>query len=283
MARLLCLAVALLGGPHPSRALTLRDQTGRNVTVGAAASRVVSLAPNMTEMLYAIGVEPVGVTMFCNYPEAARTRSKVGGMDPDYEAIAGLRPDLIVATTAGNRADAIDFLRSLGHAIYTSDPRSIRAITEALLDIGRLTGREAAARNVSSRILQEVASVEKLGGLSPAPRVLCLIWPDPIVAVGGGTFVHEVIEKAGGHSVSRDYTQSWPVLDRESFLVLRPDLILVAAPPDRMKRELLPASLLGLTRTTPIYFIHEDLLLRPGPRVGESVREVSRILRANAR
>lgn len=262
-----------LAGATP---LAIRDQTGRMVTLASPARRVVSLAPNMTEMLYAVGASAVGDTTACDYPDAARQLPKVGGMDPDYESIAGLRPDLILATTSGNRMEAVDYLRTLGYPVYTSDPASVDAILAAMVDVGILTGRRDSAGAAVSAIREKLKA-------APAdhpnrPRVLCLIWPEPIMTVGGDTFVHDLIERAGGLSSTASLPHGWPILDRESFLMLKPDVIVLAAAPERMNRESLPRSLLDLTGSAPITFLDENLLLRPGPRVGDAVLRLREIL-----
>ncbi|MBI2840212.1 MAG: ABC transporter substrate-binding protein [Acidobacteria bacterium] len=259
-------------------ALAIRDQTGRMVTLGAPARRVVSLAPNMTEMLYAVGASAVGDTTACDYPDAARQLPKVGGMDPDYESIAGLRPDLILATTSGNRMEAVDYLRTLGYPVYTSDPASVDAVLAAMVDVGILTGRRDTAETAVSAIREKLKAAPPAHATPDRPRVLCLIWPEPIMTVGGDTFVHDLIERAGGLSSTASLPHGWPILDRESFLMLKPDVIVLAAAAGRMNRESLPRSLLDLTGSTPVAFVDENLLLRPGPRVGDAVVRLREIL-----
>lgn len=263
--------------------ITLADQTGRAIRLPVPAKRVVSLAPNMTEMLYAVGGEAAGDTTFCDYPAEARAVPKVGGMDPDYEAIARAHPDLILATTAGNRMEAVEYLRSLGYSTYTSDPRNVEAILAAMLDIGTLTDHRQEAAEAVSAIRKNLDAVATRRRSTRQPRVLCLIWPDPIMTVGSDTFVHELIERAGGKSVTASFPHGWPVLDRESFLVLEPDLILMAVAPDRMTMEKLPRSLLDLVGDTRVVFIDEDLLLRPGPRIGDAVIRLESLFTGSAR
>ncbi len=257
--------------------IALTDQTGRQVRLAKPAARILSLAPNMTEMVYAVGATPIADTIYCDDPPAARSLPKVGGLDPDYETVLRLHPDLVLATTAGNRMESIDYLRGLGCAVYTSRPDSVAAILDAIRDVGRMTGREARAVEVAADIRRKIDAVAARRPSAPT-RVLCLISTEPLITIGAGTYVHELIGLAGGVSVSAKLPGSWPVIDAESFLALAPGVILVAAPRDRLSIDTLPSRFRDLAGRTRIVFIDENLLMRPGPRIADAAVEVDRAI-----
>lgn len=234
----------------------------------------------MTEILYAAGGKAIGVTTACDYPEPVRALPRIGGLDPDFERILGLRPDLVLATTAGNRMESVDRLRSLGIPVYTSNPKSISSILAAISDVATLVGSPERGAAAIERIRLKIA--ENGAPAARLPRVLCLIWPDPPMTIGRDTFVHELVSAAGGQSVTASYPTGYPIMDLESFVTARPDVIVLTARAGESSTATIPANLRELSGDSPIVFINEDLLLRPGPRIGDAVAELRALLQQQA-
>lgn len=232
----------------------------------------------MTEILYAAGGNAIGVTTACDYPEPVRTLPRIGGLDPDFERIIGLQPDLVLATTAGNRMESVDRLRSLGIPVYTSNPKSISSILASITDVATLVGSPETGAAAIERIRLKIAE-ETSAPAARLPRVLCLIWPDPPMTIGRDTFVHELVSAAGGQSVTASYPTGYPIMDLESFVTARPDVIVLTARAGETSAPKIPANLRELANSSPIVFMNEDLLLRPGPRIGDAVTELRALLR----
>ena len=179
-------AVLLLGILLPSlsaSALTITDQTGRSITLPAPPRRIVSLVPSVTEILFAIGAQAVlvGVTDFCDYPPEARKKPSVGGMvAPSLETIVALKPDLVVATSAGNGEAVLTQLDRLKIAVYVVNPTRLDDVFDLIARLGALTGHEAEATRLSARLAARVRAVAERVAALPRPRVLYVLWPDPL-------------------------------------------------------------------------------------------------------
>jgi iron complex transport system substrate-binding protein len=193
-ARLLLLVLL----PSPAPALTLTDQTGREVSLPAPPRRIVSLVPSVTEVLFAIAAQDrlAGVTDFCDYPPEARREPRVGGiLAPNLETIITLKPDLVIATTAGNREETFVQLARLRIPVYLVDPTTMGDVLDLISRLGALTEHPVpAARLVAAldtRIRMVVGRVASLG----RPRVLYVLWPEPVIVPGRGALVSELIAR----------------------------------------------------------------------------------------
>src|SRR5207245_1510537 len=181
--RATALPIALgLVASAPAAAFSTRDMLGREVTLAAPPARIVSLVPSVTEVLFALGAEArlVGVTDFCDYPPAARAKPSVGGMvNPNLEVIVSLRPDVVIATTEGNREETFAQLKGLGIPTYLVAAHHVRDVTDLIARLGALTGREQAAGPLLARLERRVAAVTDAVARRPRPRVLYVLWPEP--------------------------------------------------------------------------------------------------------
>ena len=191
---LLAGGLALLVAP-PARALTYRDMTGREVAMAAPARRIVSLVPSVTELIYALGGEArlVGRTDFCDYPPAARDKPSVGEMvAPSLEVIVALRADLVIGTTDGSRAETFTQLRRLGFPVYLVRANRVAEVLDLVARVGDLAGRAAAVATVVGQMNDGIARVRKAVEPYRAPRVLYVLWPDPLIVPGRGALVSEL-------------------------------------------------------------------------------------------
>jgi cobalamin transport system substrate-binding protein len=276
--------------PRPGTAFVAIDQTGRSLTLPAAPRRIVSLVPSVSEVLFAIGAQDrlVGVTDFCDYPAAARAKPSVGGMlAPSLETLVRLRPDVVVATPAGNREETFDQIERLKIPVYVVNPESVADMLDLVTRLGALTGHEGeAARLVTSldaRIKAVAASVDG----RPRPRVLYVLWPDPLIVPGRRSLVGELVARAGGDSVTADRTEAYPRLSLEVVVARAPDVIILASHGSgqgRMVREKWQRfTSLPAVKSGRLYTVDGNLLHRYGPRVVDGLELLARILHPEAR
>jgi len=288
LCRSLILALCFL--PGVAQALTVVDQTGRAVTLTAAPRRIVSLVPGVTEILFAIGAQDalVGVTDFCDYPPDARRKARVGDMlAPNLETLVSLRPDLVVATRSGNREETFDQLKRLGLPVYLVDePPSIADVLRLVGGLGRLTGRRDAAAAVAAGLERRITAVRERVAGRPHPRVLYVLWPEPLIVPGRGSLVSELIASAGGESVTADQGQGYPRMSLEAAVGRAPEVIILArhgggtgpAAREQWQRlESLPA-----IRSGRLYAADGDLLHRYGPRVVDGLELLARLIHPEA-
>jgi len=211
-----------------SRQLT--DELGRRVTVPDQPHRIISLAPSLTETVYALGLGDVvvGVTDYTDYPPEARAKPSVGGLiDPNLEKIVSLRPDLVLATREINRRETVEQLVRFGIPVFVVDPQGLRGILVSIKNIGQATHRAAEGSVLASRLEKKWKTVaDRIKGL-PRPTVFVPIWYDPVITAGKTAFITQVISAAGGESVTADIPQAWPQISMEEVLRRSPDFLLL--------------------------------------------------------
>lgn len=285
------LTVALAGALAvlPAHALTLVDQTGRTLTLPEAPRRIVSLVPSASEILFALGAQErlVGVTDFCDFPPAARQKPRVGGMvAPSLEAIVALRPDVVVVTPAGNSDETLAQLERLRVPIFAVNPTGVGEALDLIGRLGALAGRPAEATRITAALARRIQEVKARVAPLPRPRVLYVVWPEPLIVPGRGSVVSELIELAGGQSVTADGGQGYPRYSVEAALAKSPEVILLARhgvqaralgrePWDRLSS--LPA-----VRAGRIHAVDGDVLHRYGPRMVDGLEELARLLHPDA-
>jgi iron complex transport system substrate-binding protein len=287
IASLVCV-VLLLGAS--ALAATVRDMLGRTVDVATPARRIVSLIPSVTETLYALDTEGqlVGVTTLCDFPPAAREKPKVGGIvKPSLEAIVTLKPDLVLATTEGNRDTTFQDLEALGLPVYVLSPKRFSGVLGSIRRIASLTGRETAAEALATELRTRAARVSEATSGRPAPRVLYLIWADPVVVPGRDTLITELIRMAGGFSVSEDLAEDWPRLSLEQVVAKAPEVIVFGSHnrvqvENALSRWQEQGIVLPALRSGRVYTVDGDLLHRPGPRVVLGLEALARAIHPGA-
>ncbi len=257
---------------------TVTDAVGRTVTVPAAPRRVVSLAPALTETLFAVGAGDllVGVTRFCDHPPAAAAIERVGGFsDPDVERIVSLRPDLVIATADTVSRARFDSLVAAGLAVYAVNPRGLDGVAETFAVVGTLVGRASEGRALEAAFRGRIAAVESGVASRPRRRALFLFSTDPLIAAGPGGFVDELLRRAGGENVLASAPTSYPRLGVEGVAAARPAVILTTAPTGEgaIRRTLGPVA-----ATIPVVAMEADLVERPGPRLADGFSRLAAAL-----
>jgi cobalamin transport system substrate-binding protein len=206
------------------------DETGRLVRVPQPVSRIVSLAPSLTETIYALGLQDrlVGDTDYCDYPPDAQKKPKVGGaVNPSLEEIAHLRPDLVLVTRHLNTLDTVHSLDSLGIASYATDPQTIDGILSSTKRLAEVLGAAQAGAQVEADLRKRLNALSRKLGTQPPRRVLFVVWTDPLISIGKDTFIADALRRAGAVSIV-DSNQDWPQVNLEEMARLQPDFLVFA-------------------------------------------------------
>ena len=283
------IVLALTGIALPAGGKTVTDALGREVSLSGAPSRIVSLAPNLTEILFELGLgdSVAGVTFFCDWPPEARAKPKIGGfINPSLEAVVALEPDLVLATADGNRPGDVEGLERLGLAVFVVDTRSFDDIENTVILVGEITGRGAAGRGIAEEMRRRRERVRKAVAESRMPTVFVALDHNPLITAAEGTFVDELITMAGGRNVVRSPAVKYPVYSLEQLFSADPEVVVSTArvtadaPEGRGDwwSELPGGSGLKAVRNGTVYVLGTMDFFRPGPRIVDSLERMARIL-----
>lgn len=270
MKKILLLAVALLCASARAD-IVLRDDTQTEVRLPAPAKRIVSLAPNITEVVYAAGAgdKLVGSVDFSDYPAAAKTLPRVGSYARvDIEAIAALRPDLVLAWDSGNPSAGIMQLRKLGIPVFVTEPRTLDDVARDLERYGTLAGT-GAGKVAAQAYRKRLQSMQQQASRPPV-RVFYQIWDEPLMTVNGRQIISDVIRLCGGVNVFAELPALAPTVSVESVLAADPDVIIAGGMGERNASWLEPWKKwprLKATAKRNLFFIDPNLLQRHTPRL----------------
>lgn len=273
--------------PVPPSGNSGTDDAGRAVALGALPRRIVSLSPAVTELLFALGVgdRVVGRTTWCDYPPAVRQVPSVGdGLNPNIEAVVARQPDLVVLyLSALNETAAAQLARLAIPAVVVRQDR-LEDIARAARLLGRLTGADRAGDSLA-RAVEEVIAGKR--PRLPLGRVAFVVWDNPPVVIGAGSYLDELAELAGAANVFHDVAEASATVGLETIVARDPDLIVVlrdsatAEPPGFTRRpEWQPVRAVHRGR---ILYLTGSLFARPGPRAAQAVAEFRRRLEAASR
>ncbi|MDD3329346.1 MAG: cobalamin-binding protein [Zoogloea sp.] len=269
-----CLALSLFLASGLARgAIEVQDDQGQVVRLDKPASRIVSLAPHVTELLYAAGAgeRMVGAVQYSDYPEAAKKLPRVGGFTSvDMEKVAALKPDLVVAWKSGNRDAHLDKLRALGIPVFINEPRKIEDVARSLTQLGRLAGTEAVAEAAAKAFRVRHGALAARYSTRPKVRTFYEIWNRPLMTINGEHLIADVIRLCGGDNVFAKLPVLAPAIDVEAVLAAQPEAIVASgmgeARPewldDWRKWTKLPAVSRG-----NLFFIPPDQIQRHTPRI----------------
>lgn len=266
----------------------LTDDAGRNVTLPARVERVITLAPNLTEIVFAIGAgdRVVGNTSYCDYPAEARNVAKVGDtLHPSLERIIALRPQVVLVSTASQLEVFTQQLQSQNIAVFVTDPHDLAGVFKSIEQIGRMLGQEQQAQALVQKLRERTNAVEKAVKREQPVRVFYQVSNEPLYTAGRDAFVTDLMRRAGGVSVTGDVPGAWPKYSNESALAARPDAIILPTGGSMGAANTNPAEAL---RNSPavqagrVYKINDDHLARPGPRAVDGLEEMARALHPEA-
>ena len=267
-------------------ALLMRNAPSPHTEGPSREPRIVSLAPSVTEMLFALDRQGaiVGVTDHCDYPPAAKDIERVGGLGgPNIETLLSMRPDLVI-TTGLERSDLAEAIRQSGIRLLDVRIKSFQDLFDAFVRVGEEVGRGPRAREIVAALQKELEAVAAQHAHTPPeerPTVFVELWHDPISTAGRTSFVNEVIERAGGVNVARDVDQPYPHINPEKVIEWDPDVILLCymTEPGDMDEQMSDrigwADIRAVKEKRIVCDIPSSLLLRPGPRLVDGVKALS--------
>jgi iron complex transport system substrate-binding protein len=282
---LLCLGCAQQAPPPGN----IVDGLGRSVTIDKIPQRIVSLAPSNTEILFALGLgdKVVGVTEYCNYPQEAMTKPKVGGFsNVDIEKVVSIEPDLVLATHIHGKT-VIPALEKLGLTVVALTPGSLNEVLDSITLVGKITGQSTEASKLVNNLRTRIETVaNKTQGLSPGqrPRVFYITWHDPLMTAGTETLADDVISSAGGQNIAYDISGD-KAIDLETVIYRDPQVIVASV--GMGSGEDLPWQ---YVQTEPrlentqallngrIYKIDGDIIHRPGPRIVDALEQMAQFI-----
>ena len=252
------------------------DDLGRSVTVPARITRAISLAPSITESIFAIGGGDrlVGVTTYCNYPAQANAIAKVGDtLNPNIETIISLKPEVVLVSTASQIEAFTQTLAANGVAVYVLDTRSLGSIFQDLRQLGDLFGTSDRAERVVTDLQKRVSIVSQMVGNKPTIHVFVQFSREPLFTIGKQSFLNEALEKAGAVSVTADVETAFPKLSKETAASLEPEAIILSQSEDNIEpNDAFRGS--PAVRDGRVYSINADLLSRPGPRLVDAIEQI---------
>lgn len=279
-------AVLLISTVTPAFAgVTVFDDLGRTITLPAYPKRVISIAPSVTEFIYAVGAGNllVGDTVYCDYPPQATKVAHIGGaINPSPEKIISLRPDLIiVGSQTLSRPDADMYSKQWRcPVLVTAASTYAQAEHDAIL-VGDVLDRKEGGAAVAARMESVRTKVESSVAHLSKPNVFVVVWPDPMVTATGKSFIGDVIRLAGGINIAENTPGAYPSYSLEMLASHNPDVLIVddsSADAISSIKALPGASRLKAVKTNQIYAIHSDWVDRPGPRLADGLEQIARIL-----
>ncbi|MBI5912427.1 MAG: cobalamin-binding protein [Betaproteobacteria bacterium] len=275
------LAAALaLGGTSAAGEIRVTDDAGRTLVLAQPARRVVSLAPHMTELMFAAGAgsRVVGTIEYSNYPEAAKAIPRIGdSASLDLERIVELKPDLILVWRHGNAQTQLDKLLSLGIPVFYNQPERLPHVARSIEKLGRVAGTEAVASKVAAALVAREAELrQRYAGRAPV-RVFYQIWEKPLMTANNDHLISDVIRLCGGQNVMGELKQLAPVISTEAVLEADPEVIAGATAEPNMRDNLdnwkAWPRILAVKRDN-LFVIHTDLISRHTPRILDGAQQM---------
>lgn len=274
----------------PSSCATFKDSLGRDVPMPAPPKRLIALAPNLTEILYALGLEDqvVGVTDHCNYPPEASLKPKVGSyIHLNVERIISLSPDLVIGTMDGNERYILDLLEQAHIKVFFVNPRDLRQAIQTITAIGLVCGLSAKARQLSDALTLRVNRVVEAVRDRTRPLVFLQINIQPIMTVNRNTVHHDLIHLAGGDNMAADEPVTYPRISLEEVIRRKPEVILVSSMEregrfEKARQDWLQWTSIPAVQHGRVHLIDSDLIDRPSPRVVDGLEIMAKLLHPEA-
>ena len=260
---------------------SITDDLGNVITIDKTPTRVITLAPNLTEMIYYLGLEKylIGNTLYCNYPPAAQKVEKVGDMLTfNYEKILTLKPDIIFITVEGNTKETYDKFKELGLKIFVSNPRNFEGIKKTITDFGKIFEIEKETERKISEWDSVITEIKNITNKEIQHTAMFAIELKPNMLAGKNTFINEYLEFCGLKNIAEDSPINYPVFSREEILKRNPDYIVIPTGGDENLKDvenLYPEwKSLKAIKNKKVLFVDRDLYSRPGSRFVEAVKDL---------
>lgn len=267
--------------------IEITDQLGRGVRLNKVPQRIISIAPSNTEILFALGLgdRVVGVDQYSDYPAEAKTKASVGGYSkPSIEKIVALYPDLILAASI-HQAEVIPVLEKLGFTVVALDPRTVDEVLESITLVAKITGKQSEATQVVTGLSDRIKTVtDKTVNLAAAtkPRVFYVVWYDPLMSSGNGTFQADLIQKAGGNNIAQGLS-GWTTISLEAVITANPEVMIAGDMSEGganfqfIKTEPRLAST-AARKNGLVFTVNSDVASRPGPRIVDALEEFAKFI-----
>lgn len=264
--------------------LTVTDHIGNQITFEKAPTRIVSLVPSHTETLFAIGAgnQVAAVDDYSDWPEDATRKPKVGNLTGiNYEFLVSLQPDLVLGLVSHYTSGVAEKLTSLGIPVLILEPQDFSATYETIKLLGQITGHECEAEKIVSDMKEKVQDVLTRVSNAEPRRVFYEVWPDPLMTVGPGGFIHELITMANGQNIAADADTAWPIFSLEQLLARDPEVIITTfaetiSDLDSGRRS--QWSQISAVKNRRYYLIDPNLISRTGPRLADGLAELARLI-----
>jgi iron complex transport system substrate-binding protein len=259
------------------------DDLGRKIEVPAKIERVVSLAPSLTENVFAVGAgeKLVGVTSYCDYPAEAQKIPKIGDtINPNLETIIAQKPQLVLVTTASQIESFTARMEDRGIAVFVTNPKSLEDVLRNLRQIGELLGTAEKSEQLVRNLEQRVSDIENRVKNEKSVRVFVQISPEPFT-IGRDSFVTDLIARAGGESVTKNVAESYPRISKETALASQPEAIILSSGDAMSEGNSRPAEIFKespAVKNGKVFKINGDLIARPGARLVNGLEEIARAL-----
>jgi len=259
--------------PVAQAAISVVDDAGQRVTLARPAQRVISMAPHVTELLFAAGggARIVGAMNYSDYPAAARSIPLIGSNSQiDLERVIAMKPDLLIVWQSGNTARQIAQLQGLGIPVFHSEPRKLDEVATSLLRLGQLLGTEASAQAAASSYRAKLAALRARYASRPPVTVFYQAWDSPLYTLNGEQIASDAILACGGRNIFAGLTTVAPQVGVEAVVQLDPEAIVggkLYTPQDRGLSIWQPYRGMTAVRRNNLFTLDEELLTRPGPRV----------------
>jgi len=284
------LGILLFWQPLCSQARVFHDALGRKVTLASVPTRIVSLAPSITEMVYFLGLEGklVGVTRFSSFPKEAQKKPKVGIYTRiNIEKVVSLDPELVIATVDGNRREDVEMLEEIGIPVYVINPRTVSQILETLKRLGEVCGVSERSERLARSLNEKVSRVERLVRNKGKPLVLLVVNMRPLMSVNSKTIHHNLIQLAGGRNMTGDQAHTYPKLNIEEVIKRQPDVIIVSSMKrgggyETARKEWYDYPTVPAVREGRVHLMDSDLIDRPAPRIVRGLEEMARLIHPEA-
>ncbi|MGC4096830.1 MAG: cobalamin-binding protein [Nitrospira sp.] len=258
------------------------DDAGHRIYLSKPPARIVSLAPSITEILFALGLDEqiVGVTDFCDYPDAAKSKPKVGYSNPSTEALLALRPELVLTPRDFLRPDLQAKLDQLKIPLFVLDAHTVEDILLHIQTLGKMFEKTSAANDVTQHMRQRITELRRKVETLPARRVLYVLNSQPLIAVGPGSFIHPMIGLAGGVNIAAQAGVAYPKLSMEAVLKEDPEVLIFPSEtvPRSEQLQWKRWNSLSAVKQQRFHEVSSSLLNRPGPRIIEGLEQLARAI-----
>jgi len=255
----------------------IADDLGRKIKIPERIERAVSLAPNLTENIFAVGAGDrlVGVTSFCNYPEAANKIQKIGDtINPNMEAIIALKPQVVFVSTASQIENFTKTLEAQNIAVFVTNPKDLNGVLANLQQLGDIFGTQQKTSILLNELQERILAIDEQVRDKQKVKTFVQISKEPLFTIGKDSFLTEIIERAGGISVTNDVATAYPKLSKETALALNPDVLILSESPDNLEpNDVFKNS--NAVKNKKVFKINADLLSRPSPRIIDALEQIA--------